>query len=105
MTIEKGNWKIKEISNDKLLFYLYCVLGTPSHNQGEISGEAQYVDGKAVYNTGKCKIIFSFRNNSVVVQEYLGDPLCAPYYGYGVHCEGEYRLKKKRRGIRGQATY
>lgn len=94
-----GKLMVIQIPDNKLQFDLECYRGAPSYNSGETSGAIAVKDATAIFQTrefgGECKIRFEFQKNGVVISQTGSDADCG--FGFGVHCDGKYRLKSRKR--------
>ncbi len=94
-----GTLMVIQMPDNKLLFNLECNRGAPSYNSGETSGTIPVKHATAIFETtefgGECKIRFEFQKNEVVISQTGTDADCG--FGFGVHCDGKYRLKSRKR--------
>ena len=94
-----GTLMVIQMPDDKLQFDLECNRGAPSYNSGKTSGTITVKDATAIFQTqefgGECEIRFEFRKDGVVISQTGSDTDCG--FGFGVHCDGKYRLKSRRR--------
>ena len=94
-----GTLMVIQMPDDKLQFDLECNRGAPSYNSGETSGTIAVKNATAIFQTkefgGKCKIRFEFKKTGVVISQTGSDTECG--FGFGVHCDGKYRLKSRKR--------
>jgi len=88
-----GGLDVVQVSKDKIKFSLNCGVGPPSYNQASASGFATYKNNKAFYKDGDCEITFSFKNNTVHVEEK--STRGCMFYGNNVSCGGVYKLKSR----------
>ena len=94
-----GTLMVIQLPDNKLKFDLECNRGAPSYNSGETSGTIAVKNATALFQTtefgGECKIRFEFQKNGVVISQTGSDTDCG--FGFGVHCDGKYRLKSRKR--------
>jgi len=93
-----GTLLVIQMPNNKLQFDLECNRGAPSYNSGETSGTIAVKNATAIFQTeefgAQCKIRFEFQSNGVVISQSGSDADCG--FGFGVHCDGKYRLKSRK---------
>lgn len=94
-----GTLMVIQMPDNKLEFNLECNRGAPSYNSGETSGTIPVKHATAIFQTtefgGECKIRFEFSKNEVVISQTGSDADCG--FGFGVHCDGKYGLKSRKR--------
>lgn len=94
-----GTLMVVQTPDNKLQFDLECNRGAPSYNSGETSGTIAVRDATALFRTtefgGVCEIRFEFQKNGVVISQSGSDADCG--FGFGVRCDGKYRLKSRKR--------
>lgn len=94
-----GTLMVIQMPDNKLQFDLECNRGAPSYNSGEASGTIAVKNATAIFRTtefgGECKIRFEFQKNGVVITQTGSDADCG--FGFGVRCDGKYRLKSRKR--------
>ncbi|HYA31617.1 MAG TPA: hypothetical protein VED67_02575, partial [Thermodesulfovibrionales bacterium] len=87
-----------QMPDNKLQFNLECNRGAPSYNSGETSGTITVKNATALFQTtefgGECTIKFEFQRNGVIISQTGSDADCG--FGFGVHCDGKYRLKSRK---------
>jgi len=88
-----GGLDVVQVSKDKIKFSLNCGVGPPSYNQASASGFATYKNNKAFYKDGECEITFSFKDNTVHVEEK--STRGCMFYGNSVSCGGVYKLNSR----------
>jgi uncharacterized protein len=89
-----GELEVLKVSQDKIKFWIYCVLGLPSLNQGDVEGVAELKNDRAFYKDGECEIAFIFRKN--VVEVHVSKPWTCGNTGHNVNYEGIYKLKSRK---------
>jgi hypothetical protein len=93
-----GTLMVIQMSDNKLRFDLECNRGAPSYNSGKTSAIIPVKRSTAIFHTtefgGECKIRFEFQKNAVVISQTGSDADCG--FGFGVHCDGKYRLKIRK---------
>lgn len=94
-----GTLAVIQMPDNKLQFDLECNTGAPSYNSGETSGTIAVKNATAIFQTtefgGQCKIRVEFQKKGVVITQTGSDADCG--FGFGVHCDGKYRLKSRKR--------
>ncbi len=94
-----GKLMVIHTPDNKLRFGLECNRGAPSYNSGEASGTISVKDATATFSTtefgGECRITFEFQRDRVVISQTGSDADCG--FGFGVHCDGKYLLKSRKR--------
>ena len=92
-----GTLKVLHLPENRLKFELECNRGAPSYNSGEASGILEVKNAAAVYRTtefgGACELRFEFQKKGVTVSQKGSDADCG--FGFGVRCDGSYRLKSR----------
>ena len=88
-----GGLEVVQVSKDKIKFSLSCSLGPPSYNQASAEGFATHKNNQAFYKDGDCEITFSFKDNTVFVEEK--NTWACMFYGNAVSCGGLYKLKSR----------
>ena len=92
-----GSLKLFKLDDGRYKFWLSLSKGWPSYNMGEVDGFISVVNNKATfsekneYSEGDCKIVFTFSNGSVKIEQMSTDSECG--FGMGVYADGDYKVK------------
>ena len=93
-----GTLMVVHLPENKVKFELECHRGAPSYNEGEASGTIAVRNAAGVFRTiefgGECEITFAFQKNEATISQKGADTDCG--FGFGVRCDGHYRLKSRK---------
>jgi len=90
-----GEIKIKLLDSSKVAISLYICKGAPSYNSGSFIDTLKYQKNTLIYKTPKedstCRIIFTFSNNGVTLQQFQSKINNGCGFGQGVFADGFYK--------------
>ncbi|MES2430755.1 MAG: hypothetical protein V4556_07435 [Bacteroidota bacterium] len=90
-----GEAKIKLLDSSKIAVSLFVCKGALSYNSGSFIDTLKYLNNKAIYRAPdydtSCKIIFTFSNKGVIVEQYQSDINFGCGFGHAVFADGFYK--------------
>jgi uncharacterized protein YecT (DUF1311 family) len=89
-----GTVKVKKIDNSRISIHLFACKGAPSYNSGTAIDTIEIKDNIAIYTTEDdptCRIILTFSNLGVMVEQFDEDPNFACGFGHAVDAYGFYK--------------
>ena len=90
-----GDIDVKLIDSSKIAISFFICKGAPSYNLGSFLDTLAYQQNVAIYTTPEydstCRVIFSFREKGVTVEQFQADLNFGCGFGHGVFADGYYK--------------
>jgi len=91
-----GEICIKQLNSSRIVVKLSICKGAPSYNSGTLTDTLTFYKNKATYTTiedATCKIIFTFYQKGIKLEQFAENPNFACGFGHGVDAYGFYKRK------------